>query len=1003
MIKVDATRRLAMTAAWVLAATACLPPGLIRAEPLPNFGLMYNNDGDISYPSPDPSTATQLLQGYFGALANTPVKTVMYSIGSGSDVLHYPTNVANNFGWRTTSLDNDPDWVDRVTNGRIYAQAGFDPVRVVGEQVKSMGMYFIPSYRMNDDHFVVDPLDYPLTGEFWINNQDKTVGSSPVAGYDYSNLLNYAYQEVRDYRLAVINESIDRFSDIMDGYELDFNRFQVFFAPGTAQANAPLMTDLVQQVRNKLDAVELQTGRQQHLFVRVPPALHNNDWAGLEVESWMQNGLVDVVIPSVLQTLSHDVPVGEFLPTAHEHGVQVAPSIYPRTNYGWDFQPNPDATTYAGSPNGRVAQPALIRGAASAYNYLGVDGFQMYNFGLPWPDHWNESAEALAAPGDTFGKDRIFAVTPGYFNDDEDNYDYEKQLPYAVTSQNSQQFTVVIGDHIGAIKAENPRSVELRLGLTNSTAASSVTLTINGHAVHAGALGARYFPVSAPVANDAPQGYFQIPINDLNVLRQGLNTIEVFNTTTPNAVRITDLQVGIFSSPGIINPGDSSQFPFRYEGTPPNTEGTTATGFGSTGYAGSISGYQLSSDGAVLDVSESGGPGSVVFLQSDVWGANATDESGWTWEGRFKLNSGRFTLRIGDDQDAHDILEIFDDGRVSSRIEGTLATLESTTDVLHTYRIAQAPGSDEYNVWVDGKLIGLYAAADTGIGTGGPHWWSDGSGSTTGSYELDYIRFATGGFSPYNLPEANADFNDDGHVDGRDFLIWQRSAGSTGVPSTLHSLGDANGDGAVDALDRQILESQFGAGLNAPHGAQVPEPTARRCAAVLWLVAGGLVLLRRQAARGAATHDPAPSGQRGSPRSTTTLLLLAGVAAFGGCSSGDGLERVVINGSVSYDGKPVEAGQIRFRPIEGTSGPITVRPIEAGAYTTAESGGVPLGRHSIEIKSYDAAEYKAKRNRGPGVAAPKQLLPAKYNDKTTLTLDLDADSDKSSVDFQLEK
>ena len=52
-----------------------------------------------------------------------------------------------------------------------------------------------------------------------------------------------------------------------------------------------------------------------------------------------------------------------------------------------------------------------------------------------------------------------------------------------------------------------------------------------------------------------------------------------------------------------------------------------------------------------------------------------------------------------------------------------------------------------------------------------------------------------------------ADFDIDGDVDGADFLAWQR--GLRGTAAT-HSHGDANGDGAVDALDLVRVREEFG-------------------------------------------------------------------------------------------------------------------------------------------------------------------------------------------------
>jgi hypothetical protein len=69
---------------------------------------------------------------------------------------------------------------------------------------------------------------------------------------------------------------------------------------------------------------------------------------------------------------------------------------------------------------------------------------------------------------------------------------------------------------------------------------------------------------------------------------------------------------------------------------------------------------------------------------------------------------------------------------------------------------------------------------------------------------------------------ASADFNEDGDINGADFLIWQRGLG---VGSSLEE-GDANGDGQVNGTDLAVWRFQFGAtGAVVPAGSAVPEPT----------------------------------------------------------------------------------------------------------------------------------------------------------------------------------
>lgn len=67
----------------------------------------------------------------------------------------------------------------------------------------------------------------------------------------------------------------------------------------------------------------------------------------------------------------------------------------------------------------------------------------------------------------------------------------------------------------------------------------------------------------------------------------------------------------------------------------------------------------------------------------------------------------------------------------------------------------------------------------------------------------------------------SADFNDDGLVNGADFLIWQRGLGAGGFAQ-----GDANGDSLVNEADYQIWKQQFGTALTVAANIAVPEPAS---------------------------------------------------------------------------------------------------------------------------------------------------------------------------------
>ena len=68
-----------------------------------------------------------------------------------------------------------------------------------------------------------------------------------------------------------------------------------------------------------------------------------------------------------------------------------------------------------------------------------------------------------------------------------------------------------------------------------------------------------------------------------------------------------------------------------------------------------------------------------------------------------------------------------------------------------------------------------------------------------------------------------ADFDDDGDVDGNDFLTWQAAFG-TQCGIGCQAEGDADGDGDTDGNDFLIWQQEFGSVLDGQAGNTVPEP-----------------------------------------------------------------------------------------------------------------------------------------------------------------------------------
>lgn len=122
-------------------------------------------------------------------------------------------------------------------------------------------------------------------------------------------------------------------------------------------------------------------------------------------------------------------------------------------------------------------------------------------------------------------------------------------------------------------------------------------------------------------------------------------------------------------------------------------------------------------------------------------------------------------------------------------------------------------------------------------------------------------------------------------------------------------------------------------------------------------------------------------------------FLSAFALVVAGCG-GDGLTRGTVSGKVTLDGQPVANGTIVFTPTGGTKGPMAMAEIANGQYAITNNPPV-AGKHSVKIQGFRDTAKKDDR----GQVIGEQFIPDKYNDKTTLTVDIAKGT--NSRDFEL--
>ncbi|WP_152053899.1 hypothetical protein [Tautonia marina] len=139
-----------------------------------------------------------------------------------------------------------------------------------------------------------------------------------------------------------------------------------------------------------------------------------------------------------------------------------------------------------------------------------------------------------------------------------------------------------------------------------------------------------------------------------------------------------------------------------------------------------------------------------------------------------------------------------------------------------------------------------------------------------------------------------------------------------------------------------------------------------------------------------------------------TLVATLTIAYASGCGGGDGLQRMPIDGTVTFDGQPLEDGRIQFFPDPGNAEPImSGAPITSGSYSIAQVDGLVPGTYVVRISSASGEEVAVTgegdaQMPGLGPIHPIELIPSKYNTESTLTAEVTS-SGSNTFDFSLEK
>ena len=365
------------------------------------YRLLYNHDGGSMVapfqPFFDlPFSIDNFVDKTVGHLEGTQVDAVTWTLGTdnqrlaaqqgpgrASNLYSHATEVGERF-YELEPPFKSKFWLLHAERAREMIEAGADPPQVVVEQGHRRGLDVLIGFRMNDLHdsrllwrgnpqlmWLNRPLRHPVLQDGRLNEENVVgyicrmkrdhpellIGEHAGIGKRFALAFDYARQEVRDFRLALIREACTKYD--LDGVELDFMRTFIFFKPGAEQAEMPRMSEFMAQVRAVLDEVGSARRKRLGLVVRTLAPLSASRELGLDVAAWLQQGWIDGLILGIDDR--SNLPIRDDVNTGHRHGCPVYASI------------KVDAYQRKGGT------PEIFRAIAANHYRLGVDGIQLFN------------------------------------------------------------------------------------------------------------------------------------------------------------------------------------------------------------------------------------------------------------------------------------------------------------------------------------------------------------------------------------------------------------------------------------------------------------------------------------------------------------------------------------------------------------------------------------------------------------------------------------------------
>ena len=215
------------------------------------------------------------------------------------------------------------DWTD-VPNLKfahlLYCDYGVELFKELFAFLKKKNCRSWLSFRMNDCHHSSERVS-PLRSDFFYvaKNNGWMVGEK--YGY-WSTCLDFSVPEVREHTLAYIKEQFVRYDPY--GVEWDFMREPVCFDYLERNDCCEIMNDFFGELKKAVEDAERFWGHPIRINVRVVRDIEQNKVFGLDVRTWIKDGLVTSVTPTPRFTYTDaTMPIPEWKKLLEGTGIEL--------------------------------------------------------------------------------------------------------------------------------------------------------------------------------------------------------------------------------------------------------------------------------------------------------------------------------------------------------------------------------------------------------------------------------------------------------------------------------------------------------------------------------------------------------------------------------------------------------------------------------------------------------------------------------------------------------